>query len=361
MHLTQIHKDSTLQEAFLKRSINLVGLIIFSITLYSCSSNAHNTQQENNRPDDEQKIRVLFDSDTNNEIDDQHALAYLLFNGDRFDVEGVTVNSTKKPDVALDYAEAKRILKLCKSYDEIPLKEGADSRFIDIKDQVNDADFEGSSAVNFIIERAMAEEKEELTLLAVGKLTNIALALKKEPEITSNAKVVWLGSNYPEPGEHNQDADTTAMNYVLNSDIPFEMVTVRYGKPSGTDAVKVTKAQILNRMSGMGPKISQPIEGRHGGMFDNFGDYSINLFKNYEMDGDPPSRPLYDMAAVAIVKNPNWAESKEIPAPILIDNKWVDRPDNERKITVWENFHIYAIMSDYFETMKNPVIENSNK
>ena len=26
-------------------------------------------------------IRVLFDSDANNELDDQHALAYLLFNG----------------------------------------------------------------------------------------------------------------------------------------------------------------------------------------------------------------------------------------------------------------------------------------
>ena len=42
-----------------------------------------------------EKIRVLFDSDANNELDDQHALAYLLFSGRAFEVEGITVNRTK--------------------------------------------------------------------------------------------------------------------------------------------------------------------------------------------------------------------------------------------------------------------------
>ena len=42
-----------------------------------------------------QKLRVLVDTDANNELDDQHALAYLLFNGRSFDVEGITVNTTR--------------------------------------------------------------------------------------------------------------------------------------------------------------------------------------------------------------------------------------------------------------------------
>lgn len=343
--------NSILSEITINKMVLLVPLILISFTLYSCDSNANKIQQNKNSADAQQKIRVLFDTDANNEIDDQHALAYLFFNGDIFDVEGVTVNSTKKPDVELDYAEAERIMKLSKSYEDIPLLKGANGSFDDIKGQVNKSNFEGSSAVNFIIDRAMAED-DELILLAVGKLTNIALALKKEPAIASNSRVVWLGSNYPEPGEHNQDADTTAMNYVLNTDILFEMVTVRYGKPSGTSAVSVTKAQILNRMPNKGPKIADPVEGRHGGTFSTFGDYSVNLFENYGMDGDPPSRPLFDMAAVAVVKNPDWAETKEIPAPILIDNEWVERPQNDRKITIWENFHIYAIMNDFFKSME---------
>lgn len=227
--------------------------------LHACKSNANNNRQYQDNNQMEQKHRILLDTDTNNEIDDQHALAYLLFNADIFTIEGITVNSTKEPDVALDYAEAERILKLCKSFRKIPLKEGANGTFREIQDQVNNSDFDGASAVNFIIEKALAEKENKLILLAVGKLTNLALALKKEPAIATNVRLVWLGSNYPEPGEHNQNADTTAMNYLLNSNIPFEMVTVRYGKPSGTAAVRVTKDQIVHRMPGKGPHIDDPV------------------------------------------------------------------------------------------------------
>ena len=39
--------------------------------------------------------------------------------------------------------------------------------------------------------------------------------------------------------------------------------------------------------------------------------YSVNLFAQIDLHGDPPSRSLFDMAAVAIVKNPVWAKSME--------------------------------------------------
>jgi purine nucleosidase len=146
------------------------------------------------------------------------------------------------------------------------------------------------------------------------------------------------------------------MNYILDVDTPFEMVTVRSGDPSGTGVVRVTQSQILHRMPGKGPRISTPITGRHGGTFDNWGDYSANLFERYNMGGNPPGRPLYDQAAVAIVKNPDWAESFEHPAPIYVDGQWVERPDNQRRITIWEWFDIYGIINDFFVTMENYVI-----
>ncbi|MEX0928656.1 MAG: nucleoside hydrolase [Balneolales bacterium] len=304
----------------------------------------------------ETKTRVIFDTDANNEIDDQFAMAYLLFNGNIFDVEGITVNATSGGGIDLEYAEAKRVMQLLNVYETIPLHMGADGSFEEIKGQVDNADFDGSDAVDFIIERAMANEDEKLVLLPVGKLTNIALALEKEPAIASRVHIVWLGSNYPEPGEHNQNWDPESMNYVLDTDVPFDMVTVRYGKPSGTSAVLATRAQVQRRMPGIGPVASEPVTGRHGGTFNNFGDYGVDLFENYNMNGNPPARPLFDMAAVAIVKNPSWAERREIPAPVLVDDQWVERPDNQRTITVWEHFDIYGIMDDFFKTMENPVV-----
>ncbi len=40
-------------------------------------------------------IPVIFDTDANNELDDQHALAYLLLNDEKFNTIGVTVNATR--------------------------------------------------------------------------------------------------------------------------------------------------------------------------------------------------------------------------------------------------------------------------
>jgi hypothetical protein len=103
-------------------------------------------------------------------------------------------------------------------------------------------------------------------------------------------------------------------------------------------------------MPGLGPHISNPITGRHGGEFYCFGDYSVNLFDHIDYHGDPPSRSLFDMAAVAIVKNPSWAESKSIAAPIFISNQWKDQPINSRKIIIWENFNKEAIIGDFISS-----------
>lgn len=87
--------------------------------------------------------------------------------------------------------------------------------------------------------------------------------------------------------------------------------------------------------------------------FTTFGDYSVNLFKHITYSGNPPARALFDMAAVAIVENPSWADTQEIPAPILKNNLWVERPDNLRKIKVWENFKRDQNINDFYQTMDN--------
>jgi purine nucleosidase len=326
-----------------------VGLVITGLLIWGCNFFG------------EPKIPVIFDTDTNNEVDDQHALAYLLFNGDYFDVEGVTVNATSAPtgyseesDVRDHYEEARRVMQLCGGlYGKIPLLTGANGSYEDIRNDMNSPDFDGHEAVDFIIEQAMKKRSQKLVLLPVGKLTNIALALRKEPAIAENIRIVWLGSNYPDPGEHNQDWDIESMNYILDVNVPFEIVTVRYGKPSGTAAVMVSKDQILHRMPGKGPKISDSVTGRNGGEFTNWGDYSVNLFETYGMWGNPPGRALFDLAAVAIVKNSDWAERYEIPAPVYVNGNWVERPNNPRRITIWEWFDIYGIMNDFFVVMDN--------
>jgi purine nucleosidase len=300
--------------------------------------------------------RVLLDTDANNELDDQHAIAYMLFSGDVFDVEGITVNRTRGGgDIEAQAVEAERITTLAGLRRVFPVFRGANGSFAEIAPHVGESRFDGASAVNEIIRQAKAPGSP-LVLVPVGKLTNIALALRKEPSIASKVRIVWLGSNYPEPGEYNQENDEGALQYVLDTDVPFEIALVRYGTPSGTDHVRATREEIHQRMPGKGPRIRVPITGRHGGKFATFGDYSVNLFDHIELSGTPPSRALYDMAAVAIVKNPAWAHARKIPAPKLENGKWAERPGNARTITLWENFDREAILKDFFATMDRPVL-----
>jgi purine nucleosidase len=303
------------------------------------------------------RIRVLLDTDANNELDDQHAIAYMLFNGDVFDVEGITVNRTRSGGgIDKHVEEAERVVALSGLHSQIPVLQGADGSFEDIAPHLGEPRFDGVEAVEFIIQKAQQADDRRLVLLPVGKLTNIALALKKDPAIAPRVRIVWLGSNYPEPGEYNQDNDEAALNYILDAEVEFEIALVRYGDPSGTDAVRATPEEIRAKMPGRGPRIPEPIAGRSGGTFSTFGDYSVDLFENIELYGDPPSRALFDMAAVAIVKNSAWAQSVRIPAPILKEGRWVERPDHPRQIVLWEHFDRDAIMADFYATMENPVL-----
>ena len=298
------------------------------------------------------KIRVILDTDANNELDDQHAIAYMLFNRQIFDVDGITVNKTHNGgSIDEHFKEAERIVKLCDLYPQIKVYKGASAKYDEIINNINEPDFDGSEAVNFIIERAKIQSEEKLVLIPVGKLTNIALALKKDPSIIPNVRIVWLGTNYPDPGEYNFVNDINALDPIIESGVEFEMVMVRYGKPTGTDAVKAYLKDFQEKMPGKGPQITDPVTGRHGGEFTCFGDYSVDLFVKFR--GNPESRPLFDMAAVAIVKNPAWADRVVIKAPKFVEEKWIDQPDNPREIVIWENFKSEEIMQDFYKTMDN--------
>ena len=157
----------------------------------------------------QKKIRVILDTDANNEIDDQHAIAYMLFSGDVFDVEGIVSNRTfNGGGVDRHTEEAQRVVDLCGCGDLIRVRSGADKSYDEISDSVFASSFDGSGAVDLIIERAHARDTRPLNVVAIGKLTNVALALKKDPAIASKIRVVWLGSGpFDTSGGYNINND----------------------------------------------------------------------------------------------------------------------------------------------------------
>lgn len=315
----------------------LFAIAFAAITLASCSDPVND------------KIDIILDTDANNELDDQHAIAYLLLNQDVFNIYGITTNVTVGGGIKAQTDEVERVAAMVNQ--TVRILPGATEDFETILPDITEPDFDGYQSVDFIIESARSHSaKNKLTVAPIGKLTNIALALAKAPDIADKLRIVWLGSNYPEPGEHNLVYDIQSMNYILDCPVDFEIVTVRYGQPSGTDAVKISIDEVRERIAGKGPRAISPVEGRHGGTFECFGDYSYDLFDHIRKD-DLGRRSLFDLCTIAIIKNPSWCESHMIPAPIMVDEKFVERPDNSRMITILENFDRDAIINDFIGTL----------
>lgn len=297
------------------------------------------------------QIRVIVDSDANNELDDQHALAYALLSGEAFQVEGVTVNRTANGgNIEAQLEEARRVVRLVGLDEEVPVLEGASGTYRDIASTVDEEGFDGAEAVNFIIEQAHASDERPLVIVPIGKLTNVALALEKDPSIASEIRIVWLGSNFPAPGEYNLDNDTSAVNPVLESSAPFEIAVVRYDRSSGTAAVQTFQPEVREVMPGLGPKVEPPVTGRHGETHSTFGDYSVALFDHV----DQHARALYDVAAVSVVKNPDWAAQKTVGPYRLENGEWVQTEAGD-EFKVWELFHTSKIIEDLFATLREPV------
>jgi inosine-uridine nucleoside N-ribohydrolase len=288
----------------------------------------------------------------------------MLFNSHFFDVEGITVNRTSSGGSIEDHVvEAYRVIILCGQRPYTDAYRGASGNYSEIVKHINASRFDGEEAVNFIIKKAKIKSQDKLVFLAIGKLTNIALALKKDPSIAANIKIVWLGSNYPDPKEYNLINDVSAVSAILQTDVEFEIATVRHNQSTGTSNVIAYLEDINEKMPGKGPGIKPTVAGRNGKSFTNFGDYSVNLFKMFPSSGVPKGRSFYDVAAIAILKNPSWGTRVEIPVPQLLpEGSWVanNQVENSRKIVIWEQFEKEEIMQDFYNSMENYVLPNHN-
>ncbi len=108
---------------------------------------------------------------------------------------------------------------------------------------------EGTHAVDFIIE-TIKNNPGEIEILAIGPLTNIAMAIKRDPSIIKEIKYLWImgGVNHA-PGniravaEFNFNTDPEAAKIVLHSGLEMTMVTwdacLNYGVLYDEDLEKV--------------------------------------------------------------------------------------------------------------------------
>lgn len=181
--------------------------------------------------------KVLIDTDIGSDVDDALALA-LAARSPELEIVGVT---TVFGDVNLRARIARKILNITLRKD-IPVFRGMSEPLLRqkkslmfgheglglIKPTESDLEANEGHAVDFIISEAM---KQDLNVITLGCLTNLAMAIIWKPEIIGKIKslVTMGGAFYPAADpeyDWNINCDPEAALVVLKSGIPVTLVPI---------------------------------------------------------------------------------------------------------------------------------------
>lgn len=184
-------------------------------------------------------IRTILDTDIGTDVDDCLALA-LILGSDEFALEGVTC---VYGDVVLRAAIVRKLLAL-RGISDVPIRLGARQPLLGLREifwaghegqglveEDDGAPFDDEHAADFIIRTVIANPRQ-IHLLAIGPLTNVALAMLKEPRLASElAHLTIMGGVVRGQDrldlpivEHNIACDPEAAHIVCSAGAPTTLV-----------------------------------------------------------------------------------------------------------------------------------------
>ena len=151
------------------------------------------------------------------------------------------------------------------------------------------------NAVLYLVDTLMASDGD-ITLVPVGPLTNIAMAMKLEPRIIDKIKEIvimggayYLGNTTP-AAEFNIYVDPEAADIVFKSGVKLTMM------PLELTNTALANMQIIERMEAIGNKAGKL-----------FGDIMSFTFKSQAVNG-LEAGPVHDVTAVAYLIDPSMYE-----------------------------------------------------
>ena len=279
------------------------------------------------------KINVILDTDTYNECDDQFALSYLIRSKELFNIEAITVapysHNTRNVSVPegqeLSYKE---ILKICKWLDF----DTSNKVFKGSMDYIQNGYNENNDAVNKIIEIALKNDKTYI--LGIGAITNIALAIKKEPKIIDRMEIIWLGGNeidYKDNLEYNFRQDIEAVKTVFDSKVKITILPCKNVVADLRIDINELKSNLDNKSE--------------------LCNYLINRFYNDGYHGIQESRVIWDISVIAYMINKNWFETKEISCLNIKEDGSYELTDNRHTITFVTKLDRDKIYEDLFKKL----------
>jgi len=250
-----------------------------------------------------QKHLVVLDTDIGTDVDDAMALA-VIFGTEAIDLLGVTTvygNTLLRSQLAQRYAglTGREIDTVPGARETLSGKEvwwpGHEGSLHDVLDRepVN-----AGMEAHLFLTTAAKNGAGKLQVIAIGPLTNIALAIQNDSEFATNIGHLWImgGAFDREASEHNFRSDCAAAESVFNSGIPITVVPLDV-----TELIHITKPQLdeIGKSGRLGAALLADIE---------------QWWRFWEVEWNVPHDPI----AVLALTDPDFFELSE-PGLVFIE------------------------------------------
>ena len=284
------------------------------------------------KDESKERINVILDTDTYNECDDQFALSYMLLSQDRFNIEAITVAPYHHDnDISIEEGQEKsyqEILKICNwlNFDtENKVFKGSNGYIENGYNETNEA-------VEKIIE--IAKKNEKTYIMAIGAITNIALAIKKAPDIINKIEIIWLGGHSPicnNNKEFNFRQDVQAIKEIFESKVDLTIIPCK-GVASN---LKISIYELEHYLKERNELCN----------------YLCSRFYNDGIHGIQTRRVIWDISVIAYLINKEWFEEKEMNCPEINKDLSYSFNKNDRKIKFVTYLDSDKIYNDLFNKL----------
>jgi inosine-uridine nucleoside N-ribohydrolase len=250
-------------------------------------------------------VDAVLDTDTYNEIDDQFALAYMAKKSKQINLKAIYAapflnnrSTSPKNGMEKSYEEILKILTLMKREDLKPVTFKGSDRYLPSETEPVISD-----AAQHLVDLASKYTKEnQLYVVAIGAITNIASALLIKPEIKEKIVVVWLGGHchdWHDTKEFNLFQDVAAARVIFGCKVPV---------------VQLPCMGVVSGFMTGGPELEYWLRGKNE-LCEYLVDYTAS--QALEDVGLPTwTRVIWDVTAVAWLLNEDFMYDRMEPSPI---------------------------------------------
>lgn len=280
------------------------------------------------------KLNVILDTDTYNECDDEFALAYMLKSQDVFNIEAITIapyshNDTKGITVIEGQEKSyNEILKICNwlNFDAI------NKVFKGSNDYMQNGYTEENDAVNKIIEISLKNDKTYI--MAIGAITNVALAIQKEPKIISRIEIIWLGGHsllQKNNLEYNFKQDVQAVKIVFSSKVKLTVIPCKNVASNLRTSIYELNYYLKDKSE--------------------LCNYLIDRFCNDGYHETKQAKILWDISVIGYMINKSWFDYEPLSLPIINEDTSYTYTSDKNFITMVNYMDADKIYIDLFKKL----------